>query len=141
MTPLLVLLAALTVAGGVVAVSAPDPRHAALGAFATALLAAFVADPLPSPEALAARTVGAVLGGWLTWIALRSAPRRTDGSALGLPGSAAVAIVGFVAGWLAAGSLGSTLDTVVGGGQSTGLAGAALATGSPVAMAGVGAAC
>jgi hypothetical protein len=138
---MLVLLAVLAVAAAVVAVAAPDPRHAALGAFATAVLAAFVADPLPSPEALVARTAGAVLGGWLTWIALRSAPRRTDRSALGWPGSAAVAIVGFVAGWLAAGSLGSTLADPAGGGQIAGLAGSSLATGSPVALAGVAAAC
>jgi hypothetical protein len=141
MTPVLVLLAVLAVAGGVVAVAAPNPRHAALGAFATALLAAFVADPLPSAEALVARTAGALLGGWLTWIALRSAPARSDRSALGWPGSAAVALVGFVAGWLAAGSLGSTLAGAAGGGQIAGLAGAALAAGSPVALAAAGAAC
>ena len=50
-TPLLVLIAALAVLGGAVAVAAPNPRHATLGAFAAVLLAGLAVDPLPPPAA------------------------------------------------------------------------------------------
>jgi hypothetical protein len=140
-TPVLLLLAVLVAAAGVVAVAAPDPRHAALAAFAAILLAAFVADPLPSPAALLARTAGAALGGWLTWLAVDAAPRASDRSALGWPGAAAAATVAFVAGWLASASLATTLGFEAADGRVSGVAGAALAAGSPVPSAAVGAAC
>ena len=141
MTPVLVLVAVLAATGGVVAVAAQDPRHATLGAFAAVLLAAFVADPMPGPAALAARAAGAVLGGWLTWMALRGAPRATDRSALRWPGVAAVAAAAFAIGWLLAGSLATIVATGVGDGLLEGVPGASLAAGSPVAAAAVAAAC
>lgn len=141
MTPALVLLAVLAAGAGVVAVAAPDPRHAALAAFAAIMLAAFVADPLPSPAALLARTAGAALGGWLSWLAVGAAPRVTGRSAFGWPGSAAAATVAFVAGWLASASLATTLGFDAADGRVAGVAGAALAAGSPVPSAAVGAAC
>ena len=140
-TPVFVLVAVLAAVGGVVAVAAPDPRHATLGAFAAVLLAAFVADPLPGPAALAARTAGAVLGGWLTWTALHGAPPATDRSALRWPGVAAVAVAAFAVGWLAARSLAVMVAMGVGDGRVDGVPGASLAAGSPVATAAVAAAC
>lgn len=141
MTPALVILAVLVGVAGVVAVAAPDPRAAALAAFAAIGLAAFVADPLPGAVALAARVTGSALAGWLAWIALRGAPRATDRSALGWPGAAAVAVVAFVAGWLAAESLGTSLRVAAAAGQAPTAAASSLAAGSPVAAAAVGAAC
>ncbi len=131
------VLAIAVAAGGVVAVAAPNPRHAVLGAAGAAFAAAFVSDPLPDPAALIARASGAVLAGWLLWVALRDAPRATDRSALGLPGSAAVAMVGLVAGWFAALTLGDQLAATGQGGTSA-IAAAALAAGSPVAAAALG---
>ena len=142
MTPVLVLLAVLVVAVRLVAVAAPDPRHATLGAFSTALLAAFVADPLPSPEALVARAAGAALGGWLVWIVLRPAPasHRQLGARAGLARRRSPSSGSWPAGsppdrWAPP----SAAQPAAG--QAAALAGAALAAGSPVALAGVGAAC
>ena len=137
MTVLLVILAIAVAAGGVVAVAAPSPRHAVLGAAGAAMAAAFVGDPLPDPPALVARAAGAALAGWLLWLALRDAPRATERSALGLPGSSAVAMVALVAGWFAALALGSQL-AAAGSDTSSSTAAAALAAGSPVAAAALG---
>ncbi len=140
MTPALVLFAVLAVAGGVVAVAAPNPRHAVLGAFGALLVAAFAADPLPGAWALVARTAGAALGGWLAWIAVRPAPAAARRSALGWPGAAGAAIVAFLAGWVAAASLGTALATPAADGSISGIAAASLASGSVVPAAAVGAA-
>jgi len=139
-TPVLVLFAVLVVAGGVVAVAAPDPRHAVLGAFGAVLIASFAADPLPGAVALVARVAGAGLGGWLAWIAVRQAPAASGRSALGWPGTAAVAIVAFLAGWMAAAGLGVTLGTTTAGGSISGIAATSLAAGSPVPAGALGAA-
>ena len=95
MTPVLVLLAARRGRRAPSSpVSAREPRLAALGTLVALLGSAYVADPLPGTLALAARLVGAVLGGYLVWVALRRAPAPTAGSHLGWPGAAAIAIVG-----------------------------------------------
>jgi hypothetical protein len=136
-TALLVVLAIAVAAGGVVAVAAPSPRHAAIGASWAAFAAAFVSDPLPDPAALIARAVGAALAGWLLWMVLRDAPRATERSALGLPGTAAVAMVALVAGWFAALALGVQL-AAAGPDSTSSTAAAALAGGSPIAAAALG---
>jgi hypothetical protein len=139
LTPLLVLLAALAVAAPVVAVAAPDPRHATLGAFAALLLSSLVSDPLPSGTALVARIVGALLGGWLVWMAVRAAPRSTARSALGWPGGAGVGAAAFAIGWLAASALGATLASHVGSAVPD-VPGGVLAGGSLACRAGIAAA-
>ena len=63
----------------------------------------------------------------------------TTGWRVGWPGAAAVAIVGFAIGWLAAGSIGTTLSAGDGDGPSVGAA-AALAAGSLIPRAALGAA-
>jgi hypothetical protein len=139
-TPALVVLALIVAGGGVIAVSAREPRFAALGMLVVLVGAAYVADPLPGTVALGARLVGAVLGGYLVWVALRGAPVPTIGSHMGWPGAAAIAIVAFLAGWLAATALGGALAAAPGEGPSAGAAAAGLAAGSPVARAATGAA-
>ena len=138
LTPVLIIVAVLAVASGVVAVAAPNPRHATIGAFAAVLLAALVADPVPSPSALFARAVGAGLGGWLVLTALRGAPRATGRAAPGWAGGAGVAVAAFAIGWLAATAFGSALATGVG--NVGGVPGATLADGSPVDRAAIAAA-
>ncbi|HEY6571038.1 MAG TPA: hypothetical protein VIZ22_12145, partial [Candidatus Limnocylindrales bacterium] len=91
MTPLLVALAGLVAVGGIVAVSAREPRFAVLGVIIALVGAGYVADPLPSLAALAARLTGAVLGGYLIWVALRRAPAQTAGWHVGWPGAVALA--------------------------------------------------
>lgn len=138
MTSALVIIALLVTAGGVVAVSAREPRLAALGVVIALVGAAFVADPLPDVAAVAARVVGSVLAGYLVWVSLRGAPPPTTGWRIGWPGAAAVATVAFVTGWLASGTIANTLAVGEGDGPSVGAA-AALAAGSLVPRAALGA--
>jgi hypothetical protein len=138
-TPVLVLLAALVAAGGALAVSAREPRVAALGTLLALVGSAYVEDPLPGLLSLAARLVGTVLAGYLTWIALRQAPSPLPARGFRVPGAMAIAIVAFVAGWLTAATLGATLALGPGEGPSTGGAATALAAGSPVSCAALGA--
>ena len=137
-TPVLLIVAGLVVAGAVVAVAAPNPRHATLGAFAAVLLAGLVADPLPSAAGLVARLAGAALGGWLVWMALRKAPSPAAHTSLGWAGSAGVAVAAFVIGWLAATAFAGALDDA--GASASDLAGQTLAGGSLVDRGAIGAA-
>jgi hypothetical protein len=140
LTLALILVSVLAVAGGVVAVAAPDPRPASVGAFGAVLLAALIVDPMPSGAAVIARIAGACLGGWLVWMALRPAPRRSANSALGWLGAAGTAAAAYAIGWLAASALGANVATGVGDGLAAGVPGATLAGGSLVARAAVAAA-
>jgi hypothetical protein len=137
-TSLLVIVAGLAVAGGVVAVAAPNPRHATLGAFAAMLLVGLVADPLPSAAGLVARLAGGALGGWLVWMALRTAPAAASRAALGWAGSAGVALAAFAIGWLSATTLAGAL--AASGASAGDIAGQTLAGGSLVDRAAIGAA-
>lgn len=141
MTPVLFIVAVVAAVGALVAVAAPNPRHATLGAFAAALLAAFVADPLPGAGALLARVAGAALGGWLVWTSLRGAPAASARSTLGWAGTAGVAAAAFAIGWLAATAFGEVVARGVGDGLVAGVPGATLASGSLVSRAAVASAC
>lgn len=99
MNPALAGVALAVVLGAVVAGSARTAREAALGLIIALLGSAFVGDPLPDSLGLAARVVGAVLGGYLMWIAGRGHDARTGGTRLGWPAdllvAAAAATVGY----------------------------------------------
>ena len=140
MTPVLVALAVLVALGGIVAVSAREPRFAVLGVIIVLVGGAYVADPLPGLVGLGARLAGAVLAGYLLWVALRKAPAPTAGWHVGWPGATALAAVAFVAGWFAAGSLATALGATVAEGPSTAGVATALVAGSPVARAALAAA-
>jgi hypothetical protein len=138
-TPVLLAIAAVTVAGAVVAVSAREPRFAVLGALVALLGSAYVADPMPGSIALGARLIGTVLAGYLVWVSLRGAPVPTTGSRLGWPGAVMIAIAAFAAGWLAAAALGAVLVATPVEAAPAGAAGG-LADGSLVAHAAMAAA-
>jgi hypothetical protein len=101
--PALAGVALAVVFGALIAGSARNARTALFGLLLALLGAAFIADPLPDTLGLAGRLVGAVLGGYLLWIAGRGTDTRTDprtgGSRLGWPAevliAAAAATVGF----------------------------------------------
>lgn len=99
MNPALAGVALAVVLGAVVAGSARTAREAALGLIIALLGSAFVSDPLPDSLGLAARVIGAVLGGYLMWIAGRGHDARTSGTRLGWPSdllvAAAAATVGY----------------------------------------------
>lgn len=139
MTPVLLAIAAIAVAGAVVAVSAREPRFAVLGTLVALLGAAFVADPLPGSIALGARLIGTVLAGYLVWVSLRGVPVPTAGSRLGWPGAAAIAVAACVTGWLAAAAMSAVLVATAVDSDPAGAAGG-LADGSPVAYASMAAA-
>jgi len=96
-TPTLVGVAITVVVGAVVAVSARDARIAVLGLVVTLLLAPALADPMAAPLGLAARFLGAVLAGYLLWIAVRGG-QPTSGSRLGWPAEAFTALGAAVVG-------------------------------------------
>ena len=140
MTPVLVVLAALVAAGGALAVAARVPRLAALGTLVALVGSVYVADPLPGSLALGARLTGSVLAGYLVWIALRRAPPVISAPGIRLPGAAVIALVAFATGWLAASALGTAIAAGFGDGPSAGAAASALAAGSFVPRAALGAA-
>lgn len=140
MTPVLVLLAGLVVAGAVAAIAAATPRLAVLGLLLALLGAGYVAEPFPGPLGLAARLAGTTLGVYLVWIALRRSPVAMPAASVGWPGAAAIGIAAFVAGWLGAGTLGAALGAGPADGPGLGIVGAALVAGSPVPKAALGAA-
>lgn len=144
MPVVIVALAVLIVAGGVLAAAAANPRIAVIGMAVAVAGAGFVADPLPGPTALLAEGVGAALAGYLGWMALRaSAPLPQDPqgpAAPAWPGAVGIAMAAFLAGWLTATAMGRALPDPSAGGPTLANVGAGLAAGSPIARAGLGAA-
>ena len=125
MNPALAGVALAVVLGAVVAASARNARTAVLGLIVAMIGATFLAEPLPDSIGLAARLVGAVLAGYLLWIAGRDSTARTGGSRLGWPAevlvAAAAAAVGYGSHGLGAPATGPVLA------QAAGFAIAALA--------------
>ena len=95
MNPALAGVALAVVVGAVVAGSARDARTAIFG-LVVAMLGVARSWPirLPAPLGLAARLVGAVLAGYLLWIAARGHGVRTGGSLVGWPTDAFLAAGG-----------------------------------------------
>lgn len=99
MNPALVGVALAVVIGAVLAGSARNARTAILGLVVMLLAAPLLADPLAAPLGLAARLIGAVLAGYLLWIAARGRQIRTDGSLVGWPTDISIAIAAGVVGY------------------------------------------
>ncbi len=99
MNPALVGVALAVVVGAVVAGSARNARTAIFGLVITMVGAPFIAEPLAAPLGLAGRLVGAVLAGYLLWVATRGFRVRTAGSLVGWPTdvflAAGAAVVGY----------------------------------------------
>jgi hypothetical protein len=118
MNPALAAIVLAVVVGAVVAESARNARSAMLGLVATLSFSPFVADPTGQPLGLAARIVGAILAGYLLWIAARGSGVWTGGSRLGWPAeilvAAAAAAVGYGSHGLGAPPLGPALAQAAG---------------------------
>ena len=129
MTPALVILAVLVAAGGIVAVSAREPRFAALGMLVALIGAAFVADPLPAPRR--SQPAWSAPCSVRTSCGLRSAGHRPPPPAGGWAGPAPrlSRSSGSRSGGWRPDRVGSTLAAADGDGPSVGAA-AALAAGS-----------
>ena len=124
MNPILALAAAVVVGAAVVAVSAREARIVVLALAVVLLVSPIVADPLAAPAGLAARLVGAILAGYLLWIAARDdttvrlAHAPTGGSRIGWPAeflmAAAAAVVGMSAHGLGAPAGGPVIASAAG---------------------------
>lgn len=91
--------AAVVALGAVAAVSARLPRLSILGLLVALLGGPSVTHAVPDPLGAAPRLIGAVLGAYLLWIAVRDAPAGTfRGSAIGWAGTAALGCAAFGAG-------------------------------------------
>ena len=118
-------------AGGLLAISARDPRWIAGGLAAALGLASVVADPLPSVLAVAIRAVAALLGAYLLFLALRTGDDRTPrvaapqlaGRPLGpvTPALAALAaaLVGYASSGVGSPGMGPAVATAAGLGLAT----------------------
>ena len=140
MNPVLGAVAAVVVAGAVVAVSARDGRLAVVGLAATLVFAPLLGTPLDAPLGLAASLAGGILAAYLLWIAVRGGG-MTGGSRLGWPTEALLAGAAFVVGLGTHGLGAPALGPVEG--QAAGFALAALAvvpvaTGRDVVRIGIG---
>jgi hypothetical protein len=123
--------ALVVLAGALVALSARDIRFV-LGGLGVAVSAAgLVADPLPSPLALACRIVAVLLGIELVLVAVRGRIRETGGSPLGPVGPALAGAAAFIIAYAASGlgsSAASPADFTTIGPSAATAAGFALAT-------------
>jgi hypothetical protein len=97
--PALAGVALAVMLGAVVAGSARNARSAIFGLIVAMVGAPLLADPLAAPLGLAARLVGAVLAGYLLWVATRGPLLRTAGSLVGWPTDAFLGIAAFVVGY------------------------------------------
>ncbi len=141
MNPALAGVALAVVLGAVVAGSARNARSAILGLVIALVFGPFLADPTAQPLGLAARLVGAVLAGYLLWIASRGTGVWTGGSRLGWPAdllvASAAAAVGYGSHGLGAPPLGPALAQAAGFALAA-LAIAPLANGRDIVRVGVG---
>jgi hypothetical protein len=116
--PALAGVALAVVVGAVVAGSARNARAAVLGLVVSLVFGPLLADPTGQPLGLAARLVGAILAGYLLWIAARGSGVRTGGSRLGWPSevlvAAAAAAVGYGSHGLGAEAVGPALAQAAG---------------------------
>jgi hypothetical protein len=96
--PALAAVAAITVGGAVLAVSARDPRATVLGLLVVLLATPLIVTPLPSPLAVLARVAAALLAARLMTIGVRG-EATTSGTPIGWPAEALVAVAAAVAGY------------------------------------------
>lgn len=103
MSPFQLGAALVALAGAVVALSARDVRVALGGLIVTMSAATLVADPLPSPLAVAIRLVAALLGAEFVLIALRGRVDQASAPALGPVGPLLAALAAFIVGYATSG--------------------------------------
>lgn len=117
MNPALAAIAAVTIAGAVLAVSARDVGATLLGLLVVLLGAPLVADPWPDPLSILVRIAAALLAVRLMAIGLRG-DAATGGTRIGWPAeglvAAAAAVIGFGSHGLGAAGLGPPEAQAVG---------------------------
>ena len=140
MNPLLAGIAAIAVAGAVLAASAREPRATVLGLLIVLLAVPLVVDPWPGPFAILARIAAALLAARLLSIGLRG-DFAGEGSRIGWQAEALAALAAAVAGYashgLGAAALGPA-EAQAAGFALGALAAAPLVTGRDVLRLSVG---
>ena len=141
MNPALAAIAAVTIGGGVLAVSARDVRATVLGLLVVLLAAPLIVDPWPEPLSILARIAATLLAVRLIAIGLRG-EAATSGTRIGWPAElllgAAGAVIGFGSHGLGAAGLGPA-EAQAAGFALIVLAAAPLFTGRDVLRLAVGA--
>ncbi len=92
-------IAAVAVAGAVLAVSTREPRATVLGLLVVLLAAPLIADPWPGPLPILARVAAALLAARLLVVGLRDETGETRGTRIGWPAEALIAAAAAVAGF------------------------------------------
>jgi hypothetical protein len=92
-------IAAIAVAGAVLAVSGRDPRAIVLGLLVVLLAAPLISSPWPGPLPILARIAAALLATRLLVIGLRGETGESGGTGIGWPAEALVAAAAAVAGF------------------------------------------
>jgi len=140
--PALAGIAAVAVAGSVLAVSTREPRATVLGLLVVLLAAPLIADPWPGPLPILARVAAALLAARLLVVGLRGETGETRGTRIGWPAealiAAAAAVAGFASHGLGAAGLGPA-EAQAAGFALAALAIAPLFVGRDVLRLGVGA--
>lgn len=85
--------------GGVVALSARDVRLVVVGVEVAMVASPVAATPGPTGLTVAFRIVGAVLAGYLLWVAARSRGVQSEGTGVGILALLVVAGTAFAVGW------------------------------------------
>lgn len=113
----------VVLAGAILALSARDTRLVLGGLVATLGLAPVIAEPIPSPIAIAARFLAALLGAELLLVVLRRSAGRTRSVGLGplstALAAAAACVVGYATSGVGAPALGPPVATAIGFGLAT----------------------
>jgi hypothetical protein len=100
MIQLAVVAAVAAVVGGVIAIAARDGRLVALGLVMAMIAAPLASAPEPPALTIAFWILGALLAGYLLWIATPARSVSSEGSGIGPVAEVAAAAAAFCIGWL-----------------------------------------
>ncbi len=95
-----VVAAAASVIGGVIAVTARDGRLVAVGLMLAMVAAALAGSSEPAGLAVAFRVLGGLLAAYLLWAAAQTGSVSSEGSGIGLLAELAIALAAFWIGWV-----------------------------------------
>jgi hypothetical protein len=102
MTDPVVLAALVAVGGGLLAISGRDSRIVVGGLLVAMIAVPLAASPEPSILTIGFRVIGALLAGYLMWMAARTQSITSEGSGIGIAAEALIAVAAFAVGWFVA---------------------------------------
>lgn len=102
MTDPVVLAALVAVGGGLLAISGRDSRIVVGGLLLAMIAVPLAASPEPSILTIGFRAIGALLAGYLMWMAARTQSITSEGSGIGIAAEVLIAVAAFAVGWFVA---------------------------------------